>query len=47
MAEIAMPARVWVCITELTSGRPARIAPWMVKPAGFTPWSASVSWLPS
>ena len=29
IADTAMPARVWVCSTHLTSGRALWIAPWI------------------
>ena len=35
-AATAMPASVWVCITQAAFGAPICRAEWMTKPAGFT-----------
>ena len=37
MVETAMPAQVWVCMTQATSGLPMWMALWMTKPARLTP----------
>jgi hypothetical protein len=42
-AEIAMPAGVWVWITQFTSARALCIAPWMTKPAWLTSWGPGPS----
>ena len=46
-AETAMPARVWVWITQAASCRAMWTAEWIVKPAGFTRAGASPTLLPS
>jgi hypothetical protein len=42
-----MPARVWVCTTQVTSSRAAWIALWIVKPAALKMSSVGSTTLPS
>lgn len=37
MDDTAMPARVWVCVTQATSGLALWIAPWITYPALLMP----------